>query len=160
MTDFLRNEIMEKIASFQINHNTLTPGAYVSRIDGDITTYDLRFIKPNTPPYLPNPVMHTIEHLFATYARNSKYCDRVIYFGPMGCRTGFYLLVRDMSEEEALQLIKDTVVKCKNHEGEIPGSTAIECGNYREHDLKGAIEALNKYYNLLNNYTVDNLKYN
>ena len=148
---------MERIASFQVNHDTLEPGVYVSRIDGDITTYDMRFIKPNTPPFLPNPVMHTIEHLFATYSRNSKYADKVIYFGPMGCRTGFYFLVRDMSQEDALELIKDTVFKCKNHTGEIPGNTAAECGNYKEHDFNGAIEALNKYYNELKDLTVDNL---
>ena len=151
---------MEKIASFTVNHDTLMPGAYVSRIDGDITTYDLRFIKPNIPPFLPNPVMHTIEHLFATYARNSEYADRVIYFGPMGCRTGFYFLVRDMSQQKALALIKETVKKCSEHMGEIPGNTAAECGNYKEHDLEGAIKALKEYYKKLNNYTVDNLKYN
>lgn len=151
---------MKKIASFTVNHDTLVPGAYVSRIDGDITTYDLRFIKPNTPPFLPNPVMHTIEHLFATYARNSKYADRVIYFGPMGCRTGFYFLVRDMSQQEALDLIKETIKKCSEHTGEIPGNTAAECGNYKEHDSAGAVKALKKYYKELNNYTIDNLKYN
>lgn len=140
---------MKKIASFTINHNTLMPGVYISRIDGDITTYDMRFVKPNTPPYLPNPVMHTIEHLFATYARNSKFADNVIYFGPMGCRTGFYFLVRDMSNEDALQLIKDTIKQCAEHKGEIPGTTAIECGNYLEHDLDGALKELNKYYSLL-----------
>lgn len=151
---------MERIASFQVNHDTLEPGVYVSRIDGDITTYDMRFIKPNTPPFLPNPVMHTIEHLFATYARNSEFADRVIYFGPMGCRTGFYFLVRDMSQDDALALIKETVLKCKNHTGEIPGNTAAECGNYKEHNLEGAIKALNKYYDKLKGLTVDNLKYN
>lgn len=151
---------MKKIASFTVNHDTLMPGVYVSRIDGDITTYDMRFIKPNTPPFLPNPVMHTIEHLFATYARNSRYADNVIYFGPMGCRTGFYFLVRDMSEQEALDLIKETVKKCAEHTGDIPGNTAAECGNYKEHDLEGAKKALNEYYDKLKNYTVDNLKYN
>lgn len=151
---------MKKIASFTINHNTLMPGVYISRIDGDITTYDMRFVKPNTPPYLPNPVMHTIEHLFAAYARNSKFADNVIYFGPMGCRTGFYFLVRDMSNEDALQLIKDTIRQCAEHKGEIPGTTAIECGNYLEHDLDGALKELNKYYSLLKDYTVDNLQYN
>ena len=151
---------MKKIASFTVNHDTLMPGVYVSRIDGDITTYDMRFIKPNTPPFLPNPVMHTIEHLFATYARNSRYADNVIYFGPMGCRTGFYFLVRDMSKQEALDLIKETVKKCAEHTGDIPGNTAAECGNYKEHDLEGAKKALNEYYDKLKNYTVDNLKYN
>lgn len=151
---------MKKIASFTVNHDTLMPGVYVSRIDGDITTYDMRFIKPNTPPFLPNPVMHTIEHLFATYARNSRYADNVIYFGPMGCRTGFYFLVKDMSEQDALDLIIETVRKCAEHTGDIPGNTAAECGNYKEHDFEGAKKALNEYYKKLNGYTVDNLRYN
>lgn len=151
---------MKRIASFSINHNTLEPGVYVSRVDGDITTYDMRFIKPNTPPFLPNPVMHTIEHLFATYARNSKYADNVIYFGPMGCRTGFYFLVRDLSEEQALELIKEVIKKCAEHTGDIPGAAAIECGNYKEHDKIGANTALKEYYNLLIDYKADNLKYN
>ena len=151
---------MKKIASFTINHDTLMPGVYVSRIDGDITTYDRRFVRPNTPPFLPNPVMHTIEHLFATYARNSEYADNVIYFGPMGCRTGFYFLVRDLSQEQALQLIKETVKKCAEHTGDIPGNSAEECGNYKEHDKNGAEIALKEYYNLLIDYQVDNLQYN
>ncbi len=151
---------MKKIASFTINHDTLMPGVYVSRIDGDITTYDMRFVRPNTPPFLPTPVMHTIEHLFATYARNSEHADKVIYFGPMGCRTGFYFLVRDLSRQQALDLIKETVKKCAEHVGEIPGTTAEECGNYKEHDKNGAISALKEYYSLFNDYSVNNLEYN
>ena len=100
---------MKKITSFTVDHNTLEKGIYISRIDGDITTYDMRFIKPNTPPFLPNPVMHTIEHLFATYSRNSEYADNVIYFGPMGCRTGFYFLVKYLDNQTALDLIKETL---------------------------------------------------
>lgn len=151
---------MNKIESFKVNHDLLEPGVYISRIDGDITTYDMRFIKPNTPPFLPNPVMHTIEHLFATYSRNSEYAENVIYFGPMGCRTGFYFLVRDMDNETALQLIKDTILKCIEHKGEIPGNKKEECGNYLEHDVEGANEALSRYYNLLRDKTTDNLQYN
>lgn len=151
---------MEKIASFTVDHNTLEPGIYISRIDGDITTLDIRFIKPNTPPFLPNPVMHTIEHLFATYARNSKYADKVIYFGPMGCRTGFYFLVRDMEKETALQLIKEIIKSCINHKGDIPGNSAKECGNYLEHDTKGANEALNKFYDTIKDYKAEQLDYN
>ena len=83
---------MERIASFAVDHNKLLPGMYLSRRDGDVATYDLRFVKPNTPPYLEPPAGHTIEHLFATYVRNSPLKDGVIYFGPMGCRTGFYFL--------------------------------------------------------------------
>ena len=90
---------MEKIASFQVDHTRLTPGMYTSRTDGDVVTYDVRFIKPNTPPYLDPPVFHTIEHLVATYVRNSSHKDGVIYFGPMGCRTGFYFLTRGIGED-------------------------------------------------------------
>lgn len=151
---------MNKIESFKIDHDILDPGMYISRIDGDITTYDMRFIKPNTPPFLPNPVMHTIEHLFATYSRNSEYADNVIYFGPMGCRTGFYFLVKDLEEEKALQLVKDTILKCINHTGDIPGNTRQECGNYLEHDVFGANKALKEYYAVLKDKNINNLQYN
>ncbi|MDD5795904.1 MAG: S-ribosylhomocysteine lyase, partial [Oscillospiraceae bacterium] len=95
----------------------------------------------------------------ATYSRNSSYSENVIYFGPMGCRTGFYFLVKDLEPEKALQLIKDTVLKCINHQGDIPGNSRQECGNYLEHDVKGANEALKKYYYLLKNKNIDDLKY-
>lgn len=151
---------MKKITSFTVDHNTLDKGLYISRIDGDITTFDMRFIKPNTPPFLPNPVMHTIEHLFATYSRNSKYADNVIYFGPMGCRTGFYFLVRNLDNQTAIDLIKETLKKCIDHKGDIPGNTAIECGNYLEHDVEGANEALKSYYDIVKDYKVEQLDYN
>ena len=151
---------MKKITSFTVDHNTLEKGIYISRIDGDLTTYDMRFIKPNTPPFLPNPVMHTIEHLFATYSRNSEYADNVIYFGPMGCRTGFYFLVKDLDNQTALDLIKETLKKCIDHKGDIPGNTAIECGNYLEHDVEGANEALKKYFDTIKDYKVEQLDYN
>ena len=151
---------MKKITSFTVDHNTLEKGIYISRIDGDITTYDMRFIKPNTPPFLPNPVMHTIEHLFATYSRNSEYADNVIYFGPMGCRTGFYFLVKDLDNQTALDLIKETIKKCIDHHGDIPGNTAIECGNYLEHDVEGANEALKKYFEVIKDYKIEQLDYN
>ncbi|MCH5303811.1 MAG: S-ribosylhomocysteine lyase [Ruminococcus sp.] len=151
---------MKKITSFTVDHNKLNPGIYISRIDGDITTFDMRFIKPNTPPYLPNPVMHTIEHLFATYSRNSELSDKVIYFGPMGCRTGFYFLVRDMDNETALNLMKDTVKKCRDHKSDIPGNSKIECGNYLEHDTDGAFQALAGFYELIKDYKTEQLDYN
>lgn len=151
---------MKKITSFTVDHNTLDKGLYISRIDGDITTFDMRFIKPNTPPFLPNPVMHTIEHLFATYSRNSKYADNVIYFGPMGCRTGFYFLVRDLDKQTAIELIQETLKQCIDHKGDIPGNTAIECGNYLEHNVEGANEALKIYYNIVKDYKVEQLDYN
>ena len=150
---------MKKITSFTVDHDKLDRGIYVSRIDGDITTFDMRFIKPNTPPYLPNPVMHTIEHLFATYSRNSELSEQVIYFGPMGCRTGFYFLVRDMDNETALELMKDTIKKCIDHEGDIPGNSKVECGNYLEHDVEGAHKALLNYYEVIKDYKVGQMQY-
>lgn len=152
-------ERLTRIASFNVDHNTLERGVYVSRVDGDITTYDMRFVKPNTPPFLPTAVIHTIEHLFATYARNSAYADNVIYFGPMGCRTGFYFLLRDTDKAAALNLIKELVRKCMSHQGKIPGQSAIECGNYLEMDFDGAVTTLKEYYNLIKDKTVENLNY-
>lgn len=150
---------MDRIASFCVDHNKLQPGVYVSRIDGDITTYDLRFIKPNTPPFLESPVMHTIEHLFATYSRNGRFADNVIYFGPMGCRTGFYFLVRNLDNAQALDYIKEVILKCSEHVGEIPGNTAVECGNYLEHDPIGAKKALKNYYSVIENLSSDDIFY-
>ena len=100
---------MKRIASFEVDHTTLTPGLYLSRADGDVTTYDLRFVRPNTPPFLPNAVMHTIEHLFATYVRNSTLSEGVIYFGPMGCRTGFYFLTRGLSHRQVIGLTREAL---------------------------------------------------
>lgn len=150
---------MERITSFSVNHDTLEPGVYISRIDGDITTYDLRFIKPNTPPYLDIDAMHTIEHLFATYARNDSLKDNVIYFGPMGCRTGFYLLMRNTSNEDALEYIKKVVKDCINHKGEIPGSKKIECGNYLAHNREKAHNSLLEFYDRIKTLQVNDLFY-
>lgn len=129
---------MKKIQSFRINHDTLTPGLYTSRVDGDVVTYDLRFVHPNTPPFLEVAAMHTLEHLFATYVRNSAYEDKIIYFGPMGCRTGFYFLTRGMTEAQVIALTQETLAFIAAFEGAIPGATQRECGNYLEHDLDGA----------------------
>ena len=150
---------MEKIASFTVNHNTLKRGIYISRIDGDITTYDIRMKLPNGGDYLENAAMHTIEHLFATFVRNSQYRDEIIYFGPMGCRTGFYFLVRNVSPEEVIQLVKDTMSFISEYEGEIPGVSKIECGNYLEHDLYGAKTECNKMLSVVENYSIDMLNY-
>lgn len=131
---------MKKITSFCINHDILEKGLYISRIDGDIVTYDLRMMKPNAGVYLENAGLHTFEHLFATYVRNSEYSDQIIYAGPMGCRNGFYFLTRDtLSKETCIQLIQDTCAFIKDFEGEILGaSKSKECGNYLDHDLKQA----------------------
>lgn len=112
---------------------------YLSRVDGDCVTYDIRMKTPNGGDYLENAAMHTIEHLFATFARNSAVGEAILYVGPMGCRTGFYLLVRDqVSHREAIDLVRQAMEFVANFEGEIPGTTSIECGNYLEHDLIGA----------------------
>ena len=150
---------MKRIASFEVDHNQLLPGMYISRVDGDVTTYDLRFVRPNTPPYMEPPAMHTIEHLFATYARNSQWADQVIYFGPMGCRTGFYFLTRGLPEADVIGLVRETLGFISDFEGEIPGSRPEECGNYREHNLAGAREWARKMAGVLENWTIDQLSY-
>ena len=151
---------MEKIASFTVNHDRLEKGMYVSRVDGDVVTYDIRMKKPNGGDYLGNGELHTFEHLFATYARNSAYGDRVIYVGPMGCRTGFYLLLRDsVSGQEAIRLVREAFAFIRDYEGEIPGSRREECGNYREHDLSGARKTAADMLSVLESWTEANLAY-
>ena len=151
---------MKKIASFTVNHNRLEKGMYISRIDGDVVTYDIRMKKPNNGDYLGSGELHTIEHLFATFARNSKISDSVIYVGPMGCRTGFYLLVRDtVSHKQAVGLVQDSFRFIAGFEGEIPGSKKEECGNYLEHDLAGAKNTAEDMLKVLENYSEKNLNY-
>jgi len=96
---------LKQIASFAVDHTKLVEGMYTSRVDGDVTTYDIRMVKPNCGTYLPYPAIHSFEHLFATYVRSSELSDQVIYVGPMGCRTGFYFLVRNMEPEVAIRLV-------------------------------------------------------
>ena len=151
---------MNKIKSFQVNHDILERGMYVSRIDGDVVTYDLRVKLPNGGDYLQNAPMHTLEHLVATYVRNSALSDAVIYFGPMGCRTGFYLLLRDsVSRADALELVKSAFDFAADFEGEIPGNTRIECGNYLDHDLAGAKREAEEYCRVLKTCTVEGMEY-
>jgi S-ribosylhomocysteine lyase len=130
---------MERIASFTVNHDKLRKGMYISRVDGDVVTYDIRMKKPNGGDYLGNGELHTFEHLFATCARNSRWKDQVLYVGPMGCRTGFYLLLRDsVSRSDAIRLVQESFRFIASYQGEIPGASRQECGNYLEHDLEGA----------------------
>lgn len=142
------NEV-KKIASFEVNHNLLTEGIYVSRIDGDITTYDLRTRVPNAGDYMDNLTMHSLEHMLATYIRSSEIADSVIYFGPMGCQTGFYLLVRNADNSRVLEVLKDTLLRIISHSGEIFGKSAIECGNYRNLDLDAAKREAQRYLDVL-----------
>lgn len=151
---------MNRIASFSVNHDKLEKGMYVSRIDGDVITYDIRMKKPNGGEYLSNGALHTFEHLFATFVRNSRYADSVIYVGPMGCRTGFYLLLRDtVSKPGAIALVKESFAFIRDFEGEIPGSHREECGNYKEHDLSGAKEAATDMLLVLAAWTEGQLEY-
>lgn len=148
-------EKISKIASFTVDHDLLTEGIYVSRIDGDITTYDLRTRVPNAGDYMDNLTMHSLEHMFATYVRASIISDRVIYFGPMGCQTGFYLLVRDADNSVVLSVVKDTLNKIINHDGEMFGAVRRECGNYKNLDLTAAKREAEKYLAALNSREQD-----
>ena len=151
---------MKQIASFTVDHDKLEKGMYVSRIDGDVVTYDIRMKKPNGGDYLSNGALHTFEHLFATYARNSRLTDHVVYVGPMGCRTGFYLLLRDsVSRPEALALVQESFQFIRNFEGEIPGSKRWECGNYLEHDLPGARTVAADMVEVLKNWNGERMNY-
>lgn len=130
---------MRKIKSFEVDHRKLDPGFYISRTDGDIITYDLRFCKPNTGEVVDMRAMHTIEHMVATFVRNSEIADDVIYFGPMGCQTGFYFLVRSsVAPERAMEEICSSLKKTIAHNGEVFGASEIECGNYRNLDIEAA----------------------
>lgn len=148
---------MKKIESFTVDHTKLLPGLYVSRRDvsGDITatTFDLRVTLPNREPAMDIAAMHTIEHLGATYLRNSSQKDDIIYFGPMGCRTGFYLVMFGKLEvPDILSLVRDTFTFIQSFGGPIPGASAIECGNYMSHDLPMAKYYAEKYLSALSKY--------
>lgn len=150
---------LKQIASFQVDHTKLVPGMYTSRVDGDIVTYDIRMVKPNCGTYLPYAAIHTFEHLFATYARSTKLSDQVVYVGPMGCRTGFYFLVRAMDPAVAIELVNDMLAFIADFEGAIPGATEVECGNYREQDLEGAKRIARSMIPVLADWTPEKLAY-
>ncbi len=150
---------MKRIASFEVNHDVLTQGMYTSRIDGDITTYDIRMVIPNAGVYLDPAATHTFEHLFATYTRNSDFAENIIYCGPMGCQTGFYFLVRNLLPQDAIELVKKTMEFISKYEGEIPGASRVECGNYLLHDLQGAKQMAASMIPVLENWTEADLVY-
>lgn len=143
---------MEKIKSFQINHNILEPGFYISREDDNVITYDLRTRKPNAGDYMDNATMHSLEHMFATYSRNSAVADKVVYFGPMGCQTGFYFLVKDLAPVEVFELTIEILEDILAYEGPVFGASAIECGNYANLDLSLAKKEAAKYLEVLNEW--------
>lgn len=142
---------MEKIASFTIDHLKLLPGIYVSRKDnvGDsvVTTFDIRVTRPNFEPVMNTAEIHTIEHLAATFLRNHKeYGSKTVYFGPMGCRTGFYLLLAgDYKSQDIVELIKEMFVFIRDYHDEVPGASAKDCGNYLDMNLPMANFIANKF---------------
>ena len=139
----------QRIASFSVNHDIIDEGIYISRIDGDITTYDLRTRKPNMGDYMDNLTMHSVEHMFATYIRSSEIASDIIYFGPMGCQTGFYLLVRSLDHKKNVKAVKNTLKKIIAHNGEMFGAKREECGNYKNLDLSVAKQECKRYLSLL-----------
>lgn len=136
---------MNRIQSFSINHDKLLPGLYVSRVDGDVTTYDMRHRRPNTGDLLDNATLHSLEHLFATYIRNSELGPDILYFGPMGCQTGFYLLVRNADNARVLAEVRRTMQKILKHEGPVFGASSRECGNYINLNLECAQKEARRY---------------
>lgn len=140
---------MNRITSFSVDHDLLTEGIYVSRIDGDITTYDMRTRVPNSGDFMDTTTAHTVEHMFATFVRNSEISDDVIYFGPMGCRTGFYLLVRNADNAKILEITKKILADIIAYDGEVFGNTRKECGNYLDLDLEKAKAECRRYLKAL-----------
>ncbi|MBD5632436.1 MAG: S-ribosylhomocysteine lyase [Clostridia bacterium] len=141
---------MDRIPSFSKDHDKLATGLHECNTVSGVTTWDLRFKKPNAGDYISPAALHTIEHLLATILRNSDKKQNIIYFGPMGCRTGFYLLTVNMGYDEVLKLLKESFVLALGFT-EVPGNKREECGNYLEHDLDGAKEECKKYSEILQN---------
>lgn len=156
---------MEKITSFTIDHNLLQPGLYVSRKDKvgaeTVTTFDLRLTSPNEEPVMNTAEVHTIEHLAATYLRNeANWKEKVLYFGPMGCRTGFYLLLAgDYTSRDVLRLVTDCFRFVRDYQGEVPGANAKDCGNYLDMNLNMANYWGRRYVELLENIDDSRLVY-
>ena len=157
---------MEKIASFTIDHNKLQPGVYISRQDnvgdGVVTTFDIRMTSPNEEPVMNTAEMHAFEHLMATFLRNhTEYKENIVYFGPMGCRTGFYLLLAgDYTSSDIVPLLREAFEFVANFEGEIPGASARDCGNYLDMNLDMAKYHAKRFLNnVLENIKAEQLNY-
>ncbi|MBE6693185.1 MAG: S-ribosylhomocysteine lyase [Ruminococcaceae bacterium] len=140
---------VQRIKSFEVNHDLLTPGIYISRVDGDVTTFDMRTRTPNASDYMDNLTMHSFEHMFATYVRSSALSSDIIYFGPMGCQTGFYLLVRNAEPYAVLTVVRDVLQRIIHHTGEMFGASRAECGNYKNLDVSAAVAEAKKYLDVL-----------
>ena len=140
---------LTRIASFSVDHDYIDEGIYISRIDGDIVTYDMRTRKPNMGDYMDNLTMHSVEHMFATYVRNSEIGDKVIYFGPMGCQTGFYLLVRSTPSKKVLAVVLDVLEKIIAHGEGMVGAKREECGNYKNLSMDAARAECERYLAVL-----------
>ena len=139
----------KRITSFTVNHDYITEGVYVSRVDGDVTTYDMRTRVPNSCDYMDNLTMHSFEHMFATYVRSSEISEDVLYFGPMGCQTGFYLLVRNADNERVLEVIFKVLEAIILHTGPMFGASRVECGNYKNLSVESARAEAQRYYDAL-----------
>lgn len=152
---------MERIASFTVDHNVLVPGLYLSRRDGDVVTFDLRFKKPNTGELLSNQELHSVEHIIATLLRNSEDKDAVVYFGPMGCQTGFYFLYdgRKLTLAEAIGLVQRVFAAGAEWNGPMPGYSARECGNYRNLDVEAARRCCAFYRDVIRGWREEKLAY-
>ena len=152
---------MERIASFTVDHNVLVPGLYLSRRDGSVVTFDLRFKKPNTGDLLSNSQMHSVEHLVATFLRNSADKDAVVYFGPMGCQTGFYFLFDGdkLTNGQAIALLQAVFAQAAVYDGPMPGCSAAECGNYRNLSVEEGRACCAWYSRLIDRWTEEKLTY-
>ena len=152
---------MERIASFTVDHTVLEPGLYLSRRDGSVVTSDLRFKKPNTGDLLSNSQMHSVEHLVATFLRNSAGKDAVVYFGPMGCQTGFYFLFDGdkLTNGQAIALLQAVFAQAAVYDGPLPGCSAAECGNYRNLSVEEGRACCAWYSRLIDRWTEEKLTY-
>ena len=152
---------MERIASFTVDHNVLVPGLYLSRRDGSVVTFDLRFKKPNTGDLLSNSQMHSVEHLVATFLRNSAGKDAVVYFGPMGCQTGLYFLFDGdkLTNGQAIALLQAVFAQAAVYDGPMPGCSAAECGNYRNLSVEEGRACCAWYSRLIDRWTEEKLTY-
>lgn len=136
---------MKTIDSFTVDHDKIKPGMYISRVDGDVTTFDLRTRVPNAGDYMDNRTMHSVEHMLATFLRNGEIGPHVLYFGPMGCQTGFYLLTRSLSPQEVKKALVAAILSVLSYEGPVFGASRKECGQYQNLSLADAQKECRAY---------------